>query len=136
MSRQDIKNSISPAHSLAAAAHTADVDGDAVDLANFDAAAVEIHHGAWTDGTHTFEIQDADDDGSGSPDAATWAAVSDDDLDGTEPEVSDATADDTVTVIGYHGIKRHLRVTSDVAGATNGAIYGATVVRAKGRVQP
>lgn len=134
MSRQDIKNSIDVAHSLAPAARTADANGAGVDLANFDAAAVVIHHGAWTDGTHTFEVQEADDDGSGSPD--TWAAVADADLDGTEPAVSDATADDTTTVIGYHGVKRHLRVVVTTSGTTTGAVYGATVVRAKGRVKP
>lgn len=134
MSRQDIKNHISPAQSLRPAAHTADTDGADVDLANFDAACVVIDLGAWTDGTHTFEVQHADDDGTGSPD--TYAAVADADLDGTEPVVDAADEDDTVHEIGYHGIKRWLRVSVTVAAATTGAVYGASVVRGRGRVKP
>ncbi len=127
--RNDIKNHISPAPSLAPAARTASANGAGVDLANYDAAAVVIHHGAWTDGTHTFEVQDSDDN-------ATFAAVDDTLLDGAEPAVADATAEDSTTVIGYHGVKRYVRLAVTVAGATTGSVYGATVVRAAGRIKP
>lgn len=134
MSRADIKNHISVAQSLRPAAHTADTNGENVDLANFSAACVVIDLGAWTDGTHTFEVQEADDDGTGAPDV--WAAVPDADLDGSEPVVDAADEDETVHEIGYHGIKRWLRVVVTVASATTGAVYAATVVRGRGRVKP
>lgn len=132
--RSDLVSNIEAAHSLAPAERTADANGAGVDLAGSDAAVVVIHHGAWTDGTHTFQVEHADDDGSGAPD--TWSAVDDADLDGTEPTVDSAADDDTVTEIGYQGIRRHLRVTVSVTGATNGALYGATIVRGARRKLP
>lgn len=130
----DLKAHISPAQTLRPAARTADANGENVDLANFDAAVVVIDVGTWTDGTHTFEVQEADDDGSGSPD--TWAAVADADLDGSEPVVDGAADDDQIYEIGYIGGKRWLRVVVTVASATTGAVYAATVVRGKGRNLP
>lgn len=135
MSRSDIKNHINVAQTLRPAARTASANGLDVDLANFDAATVIIDAGTWTDGSHTFEVQHADDNGSGAPD--TYAAVDAADLDGTEPVVDGATDDDQIYEIGYRGIKRWLRVIVTVAGApATGAVYAATVVRGKGRVKP
>lgn len=127
--RSDLRSSVAVAHTLAPAARTADVDGDGVDLAGFDAAVVAIHVGAWTDGTHTFEVQESDDD-------STYTAVADADLDGAEPVVDDASSDDSVVEIGYHGRSRYLRVAVTTSGTTSGAVYGATVVRGKARKLP
>ncbi|MEW2631792.1 hypothetical protein AB0903_09065 [Streptomyces sp. NPDC048389] len=127
--RGDIKNHLEPAQSLAPAARTASANGTGVDLANFDAAAVVVDAGVWTDGTHTFEVQDSDDN-------ATFAAVADEFLDGTEPVIDAADEDAQIYTVGYHGIKRYLRVIVTVAGATTGAAYSAAVYRGKGRVKP
>lgn len=128
---RDIANDLSVASSLAPSAYTATTNGDAVDLANFDGAAAVIDVGAYTDGTHTFEVQHAPDDGSGSP--GTWEAVDDADLDGTEPEVSASGDADTVHEIGYQGANRHLRVVVTTSGTTSGAEYGASIVRGHAR---
>lgn len=129
--RGDIKNQVSVAQSIAPGNHTSgDSTGSGVDLANFDAAVVVLDVGTVSDGAFSIEVQDAADDGSGSPD--TWEAVADDDLDGSEPGTLSA---DTVTEIGYHGRRRHLRVVA-TDGGTGNADFGASVVRALPRNKP
>lgn len=127
--RGDIKNHIDPAPSLAPAARTASANGAGVDLANFDAACAVIDVGLWTDGTHTFKLQDSDDN-------TTFADVTADFLDGAGPVINDAADDATAYTLGYHGIRRYLRVVVTVAGATTGAVYSASIVRGRGRVKP
>lgn len=123
---KDGKARISVAQTLAPAAHTASANGTGVDLAGFESAAVVIDVGARTDGTHTFEVQESDDN-------STFTAVADADLDGTEPVVDGAADDDQVYVVGYKGRSRYLRVAVTVASATTGALYGASVVRSAPR---
>lgn len=124
---------------ISPAAYNADPTPVAVDRLDaqgniFRAAKAVIHVGAWTDGTHTFELQHADDDGSGSPDS--FAAVPDAELEGTEPVVDDGSNDDSVIELGYKGTKRHLQVAVTVAGATSGAVYGVTIELADPRQMP
>jgi hypothetical protein len=124
--RGDIKNHLDVATTIAPAAHTATATGSAVDLANYDAAAVVLTVGAVANNAFSIEVQHSDQSGSG------FTAVSDDDLDGTEPGTLTAS---TVTIIGYHGIKRYLRVVATDAG-TGDAVFGVTVIRGRGRVKP
>lgn len=129
MSRLDIANDVTVIQSIAPAAVTSDTDGSSADLANYNAAVVVIDVGTWTDGTHTFEVQESDDD-------STWSAVADADLDGTEPVVDASGDSNAVHLIGYHGIARYLRVSVTTSGTTNGALYGASIVRGKARSRP
>ena len=123
---KEIRNSV--ASTIRPQAATATVTGSTVDLKGYDAATVILDVGAWTDGTHTFSAEEAEDDGTGSPD--TWAAVADADLDGTEPVVDGATDDDTVVAIGYRGNARFLRVVNTITGSpATGLVFAATVVR-------
>ncbi|MDX2623847.1 hypothetical protein PV356_30790 [Streptomyces sp. WI03-5b] len=122
--RTDIKNSLAVVTTLAPAARTAAATGTAVDLANYDAAAVVITTGAVANPAFAVEIQESDQSGSG------YTAVANADLDGTEPATLTAS---TVTVIGYHGIKRYIRA---VTTGTADASFGVTVIRGKGRVKP
>lgn len=124
--RSDIKNHVDLVQSIAPAAYTANTTGTGVDLANYNAAAVVITVGAVTSGAFSFEVQESDASASG------YTAVSDDFLDGTEPTSITAS---TVTVIGYHGIKRYLRVVATDTAAGD-AVFGVSVLRAKGRVKP
>ncbi|WP_433406871.1 hypothetical protein [Streptomyces sp. CA-146814] len=124
--RTDIKNSLSVVSTLAPAARTDTATGTAVDLANYDAAAVVITTGAVANAAFSIEIQESDQSGSG------FTAVATEDLDGTEPATLTAT---TVTAIGYHGIKRYIRAVATDAG-TGDAAFGVTVIRGKGRVKP
>lgn len=128
--RTDLVSHIDPAVTLAPAAKTASANGTGVDLANYDAAVVEIHAGTWTDGSHTFEVQESDASASG------YTAVADAYLSGTEPVVSSAPTASQIYKIGYLGIKRYLRVITTVTGTTSGAVYGVTVLRGKPRVKP
>lgn len=119
---RDLINVILGAQSLRPAARTATANGLGVDLKGFHSAVVLIDVGVWTDGTHTFELQESDDD-------VTYTAVADEDLDGAEPVVSSAATDEILLGIGYLGSKRFLRVKTTVAGATTGAVYGASILR-------
>ena len=127
--RTDLVNSLDPAVTLAPAAKTASANGTGVDLANYDAAMVHIQAGTWTEGSHTFEVQDSDDN-------VTFAAVADAYLDGAEPVVSSGGTASQIYKIGYKGIRRYLRVITTVTGTTTGAVYGASVLRGKPRVKP
>ena len=124
---------ISPAQSVRPQAHTASANGLDVDLANFDAATVVFEFGVWTDGVHTATIEEAPDDGTGSP--GTYAVVAAALLDGTPPVVDAANEDDQIYLVGYLGNQRFIRGVTTVSGATTGAIYGSSVVRGKGRKQ-
>jgi hypothetical protein len=107
---------------LAVAALDADatVNGTGVGIGAFNSAMVVIHAGTIADGTHTFEVQDSNDN-------STFAAVANAYLEGTEP-VLDDTDSDTVTVIGYKGTKKYLRVSVTSATTTDGGTFGALVI--------
>jgi hypothetical protein len=125
---KDMFNSFNAALSLPPAARTASANGVGVDLQGFEGALVLIQTGIITDGTHVFEVQE-------SSDNATFTAVVDTDLLGTEPTAG-ATDDDKVYRIGYIGTKRYIRVISTASGTTSGGVYGASVVRGFARKQP
>jgi len=81
-----------------------------------------ITAGAWTDGTHSFDFQESDDN-------STFASVPASLLIGTKPVISSAPGGGTTYKVGYLGIKRYLRAAVTVAGATTGAVYDALIVR-------
>lgn len=128
--RSDLKNDVAVASSLRPASRTAAVNGLGVDLANYDAAFVVLDLGAigGTSPSFTFEVQD-------STDNSTFAAVAAADLDSGQPAAF--TAGDSITEIGYKGIKRYLRVAITAASGTAPTLLcSATVVRGKPRVKP
>jgi hypothetical protein len=96
------------------------VNGAGVGLGAFDSAMVVIQAGTIADGTHTFEVQDSNDN-------STFAAVASAYLEGAEPALTDADSD-TVTVIGYKGTKKYLRVSVTSATTTDGGTFGALVI--------
>lgn len=129
MTQRDIRSSLATAHSLSPATYTSDTDGDGVDLRGYDSAMVVVHTGSYTDGTHTFEVQESDDN-------STFSAVSDDDLQGDEPVV-DASGDaDSTFEVGYIGNKRYIRVSVTAGSTSSGAVYGASVVRGHAHQRP
>ncbi|MBA5779490.1 hypothetical protein H2509_20360 [Stappia sp. F7233] len=119
---RDLSSNLGPVQSLAPAARTASANGAGVDLRDFDGAMVMIDAGSWTDGTHTFEVQESDDN-------VAFAAVAADDLLGSEPVVGGATDDDQIYKVSYIGTKRYIRAAVTVAGAVTGAVYGVSIVR-------
>lgn len=129
MSRLDLVNDISAARSLSPAARTnGTVNGTGVDLAGYDGAAVVVATGTITDGSHAITIED-------SPDNSVWTPVAAGDRIGNLPTIV-AADDDTVFEFGYKGVQRYLRAVAVTTGAATGGIFGATIVRGKGRVRP
>lgn len=94
-------------------------------LANFDAAAILLDVQSWTDGTHDFTIQHADDDGAGNP--ATWEDVPADQLSGALPTV-DAAGDVGQHYVEYLGTRPFVRVNTTASGTTTGSNYGVAVL--------
>jgi hypothetical protein len=125
---KDLYNHIDVAQSLAPATRTANADGSGVDLQGFEGAVIEIVTGTITDGTHTFEVQESDDN-------TTFTAVDDADLQGTEPVVTNADGN-KVYKIGYLGTKRYVRVSVTVSGATSGGAYATNVIKGYARKKP
>jgi hypothetical protein len=93
---------------------------NAVGRQTFRSALVIVQTGTITDGTHTVEVQESDDNSS-------FTAVADADLQGTEPAVV-AANDNVVFEIGYRGSKRYLRVVCVASGTTTGGTLGAVIV--------
>jgi len=126
----DLKNSIAVASSLRPASRTAAVNGTGVDRAGFEASVVILDLGAigGTTPSFTFEVQE-------STDNSVFTAVAAADLDGGQPAAF--TTGDSVTEIGYRGVKRYLRVAiTAVSGTTPTLLCSATVVRGKARKLP
>jgi len=126
--RTTVYNSVLVQQSVTAANRTnGTVNGTAIDLWSntvgrqvFKGALAVVQTGTITDGTHTVEVQESDDN-------STFAAVADADLQGTEPAIG-ASNDNVVYEIGYRGTKRYLRVTVVTSGATTGGTFGAVLV--------
>ncbi|MFM9542320.1 hypothetical protein [Streptomyces turgidiscabies] len=129
---KDAYSNVTVRATLAIATRTASANGTGVDRylsgAAFQDAMVIVHTGTITDGTHTVEVQDSDDN-------TTFAAVADTYLQGTEPAIV-AADDDKLFVVGYKGLKRYLRVVVTAAGTTSGGTLGATVLLANPRTAP
>lgn len=129
MALRDIRSNISSAHSLAPAEYTANATGTGVDLRGYDSAMVVIHAGAYTDGTHVFQIEESDDD-------SNYTAVADADLQGSEPTIDSVADDNSTFEIGYIGNSRYIRVTVGSTGTTSGTAYGVSVIRGHAHSRP
>lgn len=98
---------------------------DAESGVNFQSAAVCVDVQSYTDGTHDFTVQHAEDDGTDSPD--TWEDVPSDELSGSLPTV-DASGDVGQHYVEYLGLRPFVRVTTTTSGITNGADYGVLIL--------
>lgn len=133
MARNSVYTNVTARQSLPPAARTATANGTGVDRnvgANMHRTAmVLVSTGVITDGTHTIEVQDSDDN-------TTFAAVADQYLQGTEPAIV-AADDNKLFYIGYIGERRYLRVVTTLSGApVTGGIYGADVLLGEPRRGP
>lgn len=123
MSYKDLYTMTSPSVTLPAAAYSAaTTDGTTVDRKFNESAIVVISIGAWTDGTHTFTLEESDDD-------VTYTEVAASQIQGTLPTISDATTDDSAVHVGYLGSARYIRLSTAADTATTGAIFSAVVVQ-------
>lgn len=101
--------SISDVDQTITAAGTATVRADVV---ADHALTAFIDVGLWTDGIHTFHLEDSPDDSAWTDVAAAYqvgAAV-----------VNSLTTDNMLYALGYVGPQRYVRVAWDVSGATTG----------------
>lgn len=132
--RDSMQDDTSARLSITPAARTANatVNGTGVDLAGtgnfFRTAMLLVVAGAVTDGTHTFVLQESDDN-------ASFAAVGSADLQGSLTAVTTANAN-SVQRQSYTGSKRYLRASVTTAGATTGGTFGAVLLLAQGSGQP
>ncbi|WP_225080449.1 MULTISPECIES: hypothetical protein [unclassified Streptomyces] len=120
---------------LAAGPRSASANGTSVDRAGggalYQDALILVHAGTITDGTHTIDVQESDND-------STWTPVAVSQLQGSKPALVAADSG-KVRAVGYRGTKRFLRVSVSVNGATTGGTYGVLVLlgspRTAGAVQ-
>jgi hypothetical protein len=131
MPGKDLYHAIKVTQALAPAARSANsaVNGTDIDLSGFENALFELNVGAWTDGTHTPKLQEADDNGSGAP--GTYADVAAGNMLGSFTAISSApTASKTYKVgyVKYNTNKRWVRIVVTTSGATTGAVFGASAL--------
>ena len=120
---------ISPAGTIEAAAYAVNTNGADVDLANFDAATFVFDIGVVTADDLVFTLEEAPDDGTGSPGAYTEVAAAD--LDGVVP-VPTTALDQLQAQVGYLGNQRFVRAVITDSGTGN-AILSVVVIRGKSR---
>lgn len=120
--------------SLLPAARAATATGTGISMKNGDKTDVVFTLGAWTDGSHTFEIQEAPSTSTGAAGSFTAVAVADlYDKDGVLDSsghlvVTAAPGASKVVVITYVGGADWLLIKQTVSGATTGMVAGAMVV--------
>lgn len=112
-------------------AYTAASNGSDIDRyrnGGYNGLTLELLPGLWTDGTHGFVIEEADDNGSNAPSTYATVAVADLLYDananaagGTFTSITAATT--TVQRIDYIGRKRWVRVRNTISGASTGAVF-------------
>jgi len=137
---RDLANNIKVLQALIAAVVTASVNGADIDLQGFNSAALALNVGAEGDtlsGSVKFDfvLQEAPDDGTGSP--GTYVNVTDNnkvtygtvDANGIFATVDDNAEAPAVHRIGYIGIERFIRVVVTATGThTNGTPIGVVAV--------
>lgn len=114
---KDLKNNLEAFNSLVPAARIATANGTGYDSAKVNGVIAVVSVGTVTDGTHTFKLQESDDNS-----AFTDVAVGD--LIGSFV----AATSNSVQRVGYTGIKRYVRVVQTVSGATTGAFTSAQLI--------
>ncbi len=120
---------ISPLGTIEAAAYTATTNGADVDLANFDAATFVFDIGVVTADDLVFTLEEAPDDGTGSPGAYTLVAAAD--LDGVVP-VPTTALDQLQAQVGYLGNQRFVRAVVTDSGTGDG-VLSVVVIAGKRR---
>lgn len=106
---------------LGPAARNATGNGTSIDTASFRFPAIHAVVGTITDGTHTLDPEEADDDGTGAPD--TWSNIAAADLQGSFA----ALASDVNQTVTYVGTKRWIRCNVTIGGATTGGVYTVAI---------
>lgn len=133
MAERDMNSVVQVAMAITPVAATAIADGSDIDTLGFESAEFLIFTGTLGTGTIDFTMQEADDDGSGSPD--TYTAVAAADILGTLPTIL-ATEDDSVFRAGYIGKKRHIRLQNVETASWTSMIHGAVCLLGNPKAAP
>lgn len=113
-----------------AALITTDATGTSVDLSGYEGAAFVLSVGVITDGTHTIEYQESDND-------STFTAIAAADLVGDAEQVLVAANDQAVFVTDYVGDSRYVQVATVVTDSPGtGGYYTAMVMKRRARHKP
>jgi hypothetical protein len=125
----------------------ANITGQTIYLPNYNAATLYILCGSWTDGTHTFVIQE-------SPDGSNWTNVANTDLvawsapgstvfyppvrNGSSQPIAISSAATAVNQrVGYIGQQPYVRVIVNVTGSpSTGAAYDCIWILGEPRNMP
>ena len=100
------------------------INGAEVDMAGFESAVGQVDSGSYTDGVHTWTLQESDTSGSGFTDVAAADLQG-----GTTVLIDAADEDDRVYERGYLGVKRFIRWEVVTTGSSTGLIAGASIRR-------
>jgi len=103
--------------------YAADLDSDAVDMRDFDGLAFAVMVGDTKDAGFAVALED-------SPDNIAWTAVAAANLQGPTA----ALATDTMSMYGYTGDKRYVRVALTVPGATEVGVLAIKTIPHKAPV--
>jgi hypothetical protein len=125
---------VTPALAPAARSAAATVNGADINRQGFEALLFVLSVGTWTDGTHTYKLQEAPDNGAGAPGAYTDVALTD--QVGAFAVVSAAGNSNTTQKVGYIGAQKFVRMAVTTAGATTGAVSGAAALLGSARNLP
>ncbi len=138
-------------------AFTATQNSPGVDLANYNGATIYILAGTWTDGTHTFHVQESNDNGVADAfadvagtDLVTWQATSAtvftpvkiNDVNSVanghaQPAAISSAATAINQRVGYIGGKRWIRMRTVVSGSpSTGALYDVIIQAGEARNMP
>lgn len=120
---------LSSALSIKFASRDVSVNGEEVDLQEYEAAMIVVISGIIGARGADITLEESDTSGSG------YTAVAAGDLKGSGPSIVNAN-DDTTWTFGYTGTKRYIRVVGTATGSTGAGIYGAAVVRGHARAAP
>lgn len=130
MTTRDLRNMLDAAHSLEPAVRaTGTLTGSGVDLLGYNAAAMLVYFGAYTNGTHTPSLEHSDDN-------VSFSAVSAAELEGSFAPVSSGAGVNSVQRVGYKGGKRYLRAVMTVASGATGAASSALILRGQAGQEP
>jgi hypothetical protein len=138
MAEYDLKSYLSPVPTIPFVSYGGGgaVNGASVNLSGFESAIVVTAAGQLGGGTVDFIVEEADDDGTGSPD--TFTTVTDANLHGVVADLQllNGTDEDLVHSVGYMGKKEWIRVRNVEGAAWTTMIHGAIIIRGNPRVVP
>lgn len=132
---KDLYSNIAVEQMIDPGVYTTTQTSDVINRTNYRSVTILVDIGLTTDGLFDFEVQESDDN-------ATWTAVADDDLLGTEPTVNGAASPSeglAVHKIGYAGNSKYVRVVATEGASpspSTGVAFGVTAILGHPALRP